>query len=384
MEQQRKNPDELKKWLHLHLTGGLGSKTFTQLRQALGNVDEILAAGPGRLASVPGIGHKKAEMIAKNRDQVDVEAEWDLARKLGVTILTIEFEGYPALLKQIDDPPQVLYVLGELARADQLAVAVVGSRNCSQYGQEQAARLSHMLAAAGVTIVSGLARGIDTAAHRGAIAADGRTIAVQGCGLEKIYPPENEDLAKRIIRSGAVVSEFPLRYEPLPTTFPARNRIISGLSLGTILVEARPRSGALITTRLALEQNREVMAVPGRVDAPGSFGPHQLIKDGAKLVENVADILDALGIVGGLLKDHAGEVSAAEEKQHEPSLFETGQIPLTRQESAVLGCLAEHPVHIDEIMAASDLSPGQVNAAVISLQLKSVVKQLPGSYYQKR
>jgi DNA processing protein len=379
-----KEQEERKKWLHLHLTSGLGSKTFTQLRQALGGVDEILTAGPGKLASVPGIGHKKAEMIAKNRDAVDVDAEWELGRKLGITILTVECEEYPKLLKQIDDPPQVLYVQGQLTRADQLAVAVVGSRNCSQYGQEQASRLSHMLAAAGVTIVSGLARGIDTAAHRGAIAADGRTIAVQGRGLEKIYPPENEDLAKRIRQSGAVISEFPLRYEPLPTTFPARNRIISGLSLGTILVEARPRSGALITTRLAMEQNREVLAVPGRVDSPGSFGPHQLIKDGAKLVENVDDILDALGVIGGLMKDHAGEVSAAEENDHEPTLFDIGQIPLTREETAVLNCLDEHPIHIDEIISGSDLSPGQVNAAVISLQLKSVVKQLPGSYYKKK
>jgi DNA processing protein len=384
MGYQRQDRERLGKWLRLHLTSGLGAKTFTRLRESLGSVEEIIGASAGKLASVPGIGTKKAEKIANSRDQVDVESELDLAEKLGVTILTFECEAYPKLLKQIHDPPQVLYVKGELTRADQLAVAVVGSRNCSQYGQEQASRLSHMLAAAGVTIVSGLARGIDTAAHRGAIAADGRTIAVQGCGLEKIYPPENADLAERIAQSGAVISEFPLRYEPLPTTFPMRNRIIAGLSLGTLLVEARARSGALITTRLATEQNREVMAVPGRVDSPGSFGPHQLIKDGAKLVENVEDILDTLGVVGGIIKEHATAVSTAEEKEHEPDLFDVSRIRLTKEEAAVLASLDHHPLHIDEIISSSRLSAGQVNAAVVSLQLKSVIKQLPGSYYVKR
>lgn len=384
MNESKAERERIAKWLRLHLTNEVGAKTFAKLLKYLGGIDKALGATAGQLASVPGIGPKTAEKIAANRDGVEVEAEMDLADKLGVRIITLEDEAYPNLLSRIDDPPPLLYVKGTLLREDALAVALVGSRNCSLYGQEQASRLSHLLAAAGFCVVSGLARGIDTAAHRGALAADGRTIAVQGCGLAQVYPPENRDLAQRIVEQGALVSEFPLKYEPLPTTFPMRNRIISGLSLGTIVVEAQARSGALITARLALEQNREVMAVPGRVDAPGSFGPHQLINDGAKLIAGIEDVLEALGQIGKTLSEHALTKAEIATQAVEPSLFDTSKIPLSPPEGAIIKCLDHEAVHIEEIITRSSLSAAQANAAVTSLQLKGLLKQLPGSCYRKR
>ena len=384
MNESKAERERIAKWLRLHLTNEVGAKTFAKLLKYLGGIDKALGATAGQLASVPGIGPKTAEKISANRDGVDVEAELDLADKLGVRIITLEDEAYPNLLSRIDDPPPLLYVKGTLLREDTLAVALVGSRNCSLYGQEQASRLSHLLAAAGFCVVSGLARGIDTAAHRGALAAEGRTIAVQGCGLAQVYPPENRDLAQRIVEQGALVSEFPLKYEPLATTFPMRNRIISGLSLGTIVVEAQARSGALITARLALEQNREVMAVPGRVDAPGSFGPHQLINDGAKLIAGIEDVLEALGQIGKTLSEHALTKAEIATQAVEPSLFDTSKIPLSPPEGAIIKCLDHEAVHIEEIITRSGLSAAQANAAVTSLQLKGLLKPLPGSCYRKR
>ena len=376
-------PDHTAKWLRLHLTNQVGPRTFARLLDRLGGIDEVLGASAGRLATVPHIGPKKAELIAAGRDDADVETELALAEKLGVQIITIQNDAYPPLLRQISDPPHVLYVKGALRRQDELAVAIVGSRNCTIYGSEQASRLSHLLTAAGFTIVSGLARGIDTAAHRGALAAEGRTIAVQGCGLALVFPPENAKLAQQIIAAGALVSELPLTFEPLAATFPTRNRIISGLSLGTIIVEAHARSGALITAAQALEQNREVMAVPGKVDAPGSFGPHSLIRDGAKLITGIEDILDCLGRVGEILTDHAAVAADRAEQQAQPTLFDIDRIKLTDPERAILDCFDGDTVHIDELIARSNLPAGTANAAATSLQLKGIIRQLPGSYYQK-
>jgi DNA processing protein len=383
IENEQNNRERIAGWLRLHLTDQVGAITFARLLKHFGGVEEALEASAGYLASVPGIGVKTARRITESRDLIDVEEELDLADELGVRIITLDCPDYPPLLKQIHDPPAVLYVKGDLTREDELAVAVVGSRSCSHYGHEQASRLSHLLAAAGFTIVSGLARGIDSAAHRGAIAADGRTIAVQGRGLAGVFPPENTDLAQLIAENGALVSELPLRYEPLSGTFPARNRIISGLSLATIVVEARKRSGALITAQSAMEQNREVMAVPGRVDAPGSVGPHKLIKDGAVLVENIQDILEALGQVGKILKSHAAEAATKAQRAVEPALFNLEQIRLTETESAVFDCLDLDPSNTEHIISQSQVAPSGVYASLTSLQLKGLVKQLPGGFYQK-
>ena len=376
--------DQIGKWLRLHLTDQVGPITFAKLLTYFGGIEQILEADAGRLAAVPGIGAKTARRIAQSRDEIDVEAEIDLAEELGVKILTLESEAYPSLLRQIHDPPPVLYVKGEFSRSDELSVAVVGSRSCSQYGHEQASRLSHLLAAGGFTVVSGLARGIDSAAHRGALAAEGRTIAVQGRGLSEIYPPENISLAQQIERNGVLVSELPLRFAPLASTFPSRNRIISGLTLATIVVEARKGSGALITAASAMEQNREVMAVPGRVDAPGCYGPHKLIKDGAVMVEGIEDILDNLGPVGQILENHAAGAAAKAREEVEPSLFDMQKIKLTEKETVIIERLDHEPKHTDQIITESELSPGNVYANLTSLQLKGMVKQLPGGYYKKR
>lgn len=383
-EQSVLTREQKAKWLRLHFAHEVGSKTFAKLLKYFGGVEQALDASPGQLSSVPGIGRKTADAIAASRDNADVERELSLADELGIEILTLHCPAYPKLLLEIPDPPPVLYVKGSLVRRDSLAVAVVGSRNASHYGLEQASRLAHLLAAAGFTVVSGLARGIDAAAHRGALAAEGRTIAVQGCGLGKVYPPEHADLAQQIVRQGALVSELPIMFEPLAGTFPMRNRIISGLSLGTIVVEARRRSGALITARLAVEQNRDVMAVPGRVDSPGSAGPHQLIKDGAKLVERIEDVLECLGQVGQILDEHAQQTTAQAQAKTEPSLFDTAALPLTEPEQAIMAQLDHEPLHVDELVTRTNLPAGLVNATVMSLQLKGALKQLPGNFFQRR
>ena len=384
MDSTNTDRQEIAKWLRLHLTDQVGPTTFARMLEHFGGIDQALAATPGQLTTIRGIGRTTAERIVAARSQVDIDAELDLADKLGVRIITLDSADYPPLLRQIHAPPPVLYVKGELVRNDQLAVAIVGSRSCTQYGREQASRLSHLLAAAGFTIVSGLARGIDTAAHRGAIAADGRTIAVQGCGLAKVFPPENAELAEQIAETGALVSELPLGFEPLATTFPTRNRIIAGLSLASIIIEARPRSGAMITARLAMEENRQVMALPGRVDSPGSFGPHQLIKDGAALVENIQDIMDALGDIGNIVRDHATSTADQVDQQTaEPSSDVAPVLNLTDAETTVLEQFDHEPVHVDEIIHRTDLPAAQVYTALTHLQLKGILNQLPGSYYQK-
>ncbi len=387
MKKSTAERDRISSYLRLHLTDQVGPITFARLLDRFGSIDRIFKASPAELASVPRISHDKAHRMIGSWRQAEAEstaeAEIQLAQKLGIKIITADCEDYPVLLSKVPKRPAVLYVKGSITRADELAVAVVGSRYCSQYGMEQASRISHLLAAAGFTIISGLARGIDTAAHRGALAAGGRTIAVQGRGLAGIYPKENAELAQQIIENGALVSELPLKYEPIANTFPARNRIISGLSLGTIVVEARQRSGALITARLALEQNREVMAVPGRIDAPGSKGPHMLIKQGAQLVESIDDILEALGSLGKVLQKHTKAAELlAQQKTEQATLFDISQLKLNDNEQAVLNCTGKEPVHINQIIEQGNLQPGQAYAAATSLQLKGIIKQLPGSYYQ--
>jgi len=288
---------------------------------------------------------------------------------------------YPTVLKQIYDPPPVLYVRGTLGREDNLGIAIVGSRRCSLYGQEQASRLAHLLAAGGFTIVSGLARGIDSAAHQGALAAGGRTLAVQGCGLAQAYPPENKKLFELISGSGACLSELPLQYEPLAENFPTRNRIIAGLSLGTIVIEAGLRSGALITAKTALDSNREVMAVPGKVDSPLSKGPHRLLKEGARLIESVEDVMEALGYVGDQLKEHTAVASRRAVENVETPLFDATRLKLKGSEQAIYDSLGTEPLHVDQIIAETNLPPGAVNAGVMSLRLKGLIKQLPGNLF---
>jgi len=252
------------------------------------------------------------------------------------------------------------------------------------YGQEQSSRLAHFLSSAGFTICSGMARGIDTAAHQGALSAGGRTIAVQGCGLANIFPPENKRLFELIAESGACISELPLRYEPLSENFPPRNRIIAGLSLGTIVVEAGLNSGALISARAALENNRDVMAVPGKIDSPLSKGCHQLIKEGAKLVEGVEDVMEALGYIGEQLQSHVSEAAQKAAEKVETPLFDVSQLKLNGDEKTIYSCLNKEPLHVEQIITDTNLAAGDINASLISLRLKGLIRQLPGSLFLRR
>ncbi len=383
MRQIPHNSEGIASWLKLIRADGVGPVIFARLLVQFGTVDRALGASVGELMRVEGIGSKTAEGIAASRDKYDSRAELELADKLGVWLLHIEDDRYPAALRQIHDPPPVLYVKGDLTKADNLAVAIVGSRHCSLYGQEQAARFAHLLAASGFTIVSGMARGIDTAAHQGALAAGGRTIAVQGCGLAHVFPPENAKLFELISQAGACICELPIQAEPLPEHFPPRNRVIAGLSLGTIVIEAAARSGALITAQTALESNREVMAVPGKVDSPLSQGTHRLIKDGAKLVESVEDVMEALGYIGDQLKDHAAASARDATARVELPLFDSAA-GLKGHEQRIYESLGKEPMHSDQIISQTGLAPGIVNATLISLRLKGIIRQLPGNLFAKR
>jgi DNA processing protein len=384
MAKAQSNSNDIEKWLKLIRADGVGPVTFAKLIRHFGSTDRALGASVSELAKVDGIGFKTAERIASTREKFDSADELALAEKLGVWLVTLEDNRYPPVLKQIYDPPPVLYVKGSLTRQDNLAISIVGSRRCSLYGQEQSTRFAHFLASAGFTICSGMARGIDTLAHQGALAAAGRTIAVQGCGLANIFPPENKKLFELIAESGACISELPLRYEPLAENFPPRNRIIAGLSLGTIVIEAGLNSGALITAKAALDYNREVMAVPGKIDSPLSQGTHKLLKEGARLIESVGDVMEALGCIGDQLEPHASRAAADAAAQAEAPLFDAKQLKLSADEQTIHNCLDKEPKHVEQIIADAELTPGSVNAGLISLRLKGLIKQLPGSMFVKR
>ncbi len=299
-------------WLRLARVPSIGPVLTKRLLEALGSPEAILGAHQGVLAGVEGIGTVRANQIVGAAAGTEGWAAGELARveAAGISVVTQVDSRYPPALLTIADPPLLLYVRGELRAEDALAVGIVGARQCSLYGREQAARFGHDLARAGMTVISGGARGIDTAGHEGALRAGGRTIVVQGCGLMHTYPPENEGLYRRIVESGgAVISELAMESPPTKENFPPRNRIIAGMSLGVLVVEANLRSGSLITARLAAaDYGREVFALPGRVDSPASAGTHHLIKSGsAHLVESVEDILDHLGEVGEALRRGMGE-----------------------------------------------------------------------------
>lgn len=374
---------QIESWISLIRADGVGPKGFIRLLDYFGTIDRILGASVNDFTKVEKIGHKSAERIRRSIGDFNVDKEVAHANKLGVCIINIEDERYPPALKQIYDPPPVLYYKGTLERSDSLAVAIVGCRRCSIYGSEQASRFAYMLASAGFTVISGMARGVDTAAHRGALSAMGRTIAVQGCGLANIFPPENKQLFSQISESGACISELPLTYEPLAENFPARNRIIAGLSMGTIVVEATSRSGALLTADAAINNNREVMAIPGRIDSPASVGANRLIKQGAKLVDSIEDVMEALGYIGQDLKEHANNAALSSEKEVETPLFDSVKFNLSKDEQLIYNSLDGQPMHVEHIITTCQLPAGKVNASLISLRLKGLIKQLPGNVFKK-
>ena len=362
----------LRSALRLHLADGVGARTFDRLIEAFGSVEAAVAAGPGGWRQVRGIGEKTCQAIAGVNDE-QVQAELDAAADGGVEIVSRDDGAFPAALRAIYDCPPVLYIRGRLAEEDAVAVGVVGARRCTHYGLEQGRRFGELLGQAGFTVVSGGARGIDTAAHRGALAAGGRTLAVMGCGLGKIYPPENAKLFARIVAEdrGAIVSELPMGVGVQARNFPLRNRIISGLSLGVLVVEAATRSGALITAREAIEQGREVFAVPGRVDSPMSRGTNELIRDGsATLTQDLDDVLGPLGEVGRRMTPPE---ETPEDRLAAAALDET--------EKKLVQALREGELRIDDLVRRTDLSSAQVAAAMTMLAIKGLVIQQPGQLF---
>jgi len=359
-------------WFLLKSVPGIGNHLFKRLIDRFGSPERAFQAAEQDFQVIEGMNQALVRRIKSHRLHPSVRQDMALAAQKGVRIVTMTDPDYPALLLQIPDPPPFLYVRGKL-ESQCKAVAVVGSRIATRYGLSMAARLSAELAACGVTVVSGMARGIDTAAHEGALQSGGRTVAVLGSGLEKVYPAENRKLFQTIVRNGAVLSEFPMLTKPEPHNFPIRNRIISGMSYGTVIVEASKKSGSLITARLAAEQNREVFAVPGSVQSFKSIGTHTLIKQGAKLVENAQDVLEE--IAGPLFEGIRPDDRHPPTKKEPPAL--------TTEEAIVCGALEPYPVHIDDLGRKLSMAPGKLASILLQLELNGIVEQSPGNFFTR-
>ena len=355
----------------LNMLPTVGPVRLRKLLEVFRDPQQVLEAKRSELRKVEGIGNEVADQISTWESSVDLVAELQRVRDFGATVITQESPSYPRPLREIHAPPIVLYVWGELQERDHHAIGVIGARRTTHYGMESAKKLSYQLAYAGLTVISGLARGIDTAAHQGALAAKGRTVAVIGAGLAKLYPPENAALAEKIRSgNGAIVSEFSMAVEPDRQTFPMRNRIISGWSHGILVVEAGLNSGALITSAQALEQGRSVYAVPGHINAPSAMGSNRLIQQGAKLVMDASDILEDLQIL-------------LPETKPSPEAAARPLPPLSEEERRVYDAIEQTETPIDDIAAKSELPTSMVSSILLQLELKRLVKQLPGKYFVK-
>lgn len=384
-------PDAVRDHLALALVPGLGPKLTAALLERFGSPAAARLATAAQLAEIPHIGEKTAGALAAALRTVDVGPELALAEKHQTRIVPLGFPGYPPPLAGVPGPPPLLYVRGEWADADANAVGVVGSRGCTPYGLKVAAQLARDLARAGFTVVSGLARGIDGAAHRAALEAGGRTVAVLAGGLSRIYPPEHADLAREIAAGrGCLVSETPMGMDPQPGMFPARNRIISGLSRAVIVVEANARSGAIITARHAAEQGREVYAVPGRVDDPTSAGCLELVRGGARLVRTADDVIEDLRGIAPLEPANRRRQPAGGPATpvHRPPADAGGSPdpplpPLSEVERRVYDALAARR-HADELARELGLPVADLSRTLMQLELKRVVRRQPGNYYERR
>jgi DNA processing protein len=361
--------NERQAWIALNMIPGVGPLSFLTLIEQLGSALQVLTSSEERLRSVPGIGPKLARSIRSFPAEASLEQEEERARAMGIQILIAQDPEYPPHLVQIPSKPPVLYIKGGLKEVDREAIAIVGSRRSTGYGKGIAEELAFDLASCGLTVVSGMAMGIDAAVHLGALKAGGRTIAVWGSGLDCLYPPQNRGIAERIPQSGALLSEFPLGTSPLPGNFPRRNRIISGISLGVVVVEASERSGALITAHFAADQGREVFAVPGSIYLKGSRGCHRLIKMGAKLVEGTEDILEELRLQHPL----PGIVPSRKK--------EGDKTPLERREALLYQLLSDRPLHIDELIVQSGLPAHQVASLLMNLEIKGYCRQERGKLF---
>src|SRR5438874_11748803 len=355
----------------LNMLPTMGPVRLRKLLEVFEQPERILAAKRDQLRKVEGVGKEVVDQISNWQSIVDLPAELARIKNFGAIVITQTSPEYPKPLREIHAPPIVLYVWGEVQERDHHAIGIIGSRRTTHYGSEAAKKLAYQLAYAGLTVISGLARGIDTAAHQGALAAKGRTIAVIGSGLSRLYPPENAALAEKIRSgNGAIVSEFSMEIEPDRQTFPMRNRIISGWSQGLLVVEAGANSGALISVAQALEQGRNVYAVPGHINAPSAIGSNRLIQQGAKLVMDASDILDDLQI---LLPD--AKPSADSAVRALPTLSD--------DERRVYEAIRETETSIDDIATNAELPSGTVSSTLQRLELKKLVKQLPGKYFVK-
>jgi DNA processing protein len=373
----------LKYWLALRRVDGIGNLGFKKLVDALGTPEAVFRAPLNMLTAIPDVGKKSASGIKSFNDWRTIEKEIELCEKQKVTIITCRDKSYPDLLLHIYDYPTILYVRGTLEH-DDVNIAVVGSRQASTYGKYSTEKLCRELAFYGVTVVSGMARGIDAAAHRGAIAGKGRTIAVLGCGLDIIYPSENEKLYNEIPAHGAIITEFPFGTPPNAANFPARNRIISGLSLGVVVVEATDKSGSLITARIAGEQGREVFAVPGSIDSAGSKGTNKLIKEGAKLVETVQDILEE---IAPQIKKPDVDTDKDDINRHLNAPGEVDihnqVIDLSADEIMILKNISSKPLHVNTIIESTGLNAGKVLNVLMQLELKGIITKSPGAIVTK-
>jgi DNA processing protein len=356
-------------WIALSRVNGLGCIGFKKLAAHFADPTQALSAPVEKLNEVPGLDRGAIDGLLNFCEWSQAEAEIRRARDTGIKILPFTDPDYPARLRTIADPPPLLYVKGEILPADERAVAIVGSRSASEYGLKVARSISRGLVSLGFTVVSGMARGIDGTAHQTALDGGGRTIAVLGCGVDRVYPSEHQALYQRVSRQGAVISEFSLGTRPVAFNFPARNRLISGLSLGVVVVEATEKSGSLITAALALEQNREVFAVPGEVGSSRSRGAHRLIRQGAKLVECADDIIEE--IAPQLARPQGGGNSLRRALPQQCS-------DDTRR---IFGLLQERILQIDEVIQTSGLSSAQVSQILLDLELRGFLRQLPGKRY---
>ncbi|GAB4337504.1 MAG: DNA-processing protein DprA [Candidatus Abyssubacteria bacterium] len=365
--------DEVRHWLELSLIPGVGPKTFFKLLDYFGSPQEALKAPTAALRQVHELSGAVAEAVSAGAKK-ELENALRIIDQHGIHLITYNSPDYPERLRTIHDPPPLLYVKGTICPEDTNSISIVGSRRATHYGKMTAAKLAADLARMGITVISGLAYGVDAAAHRGALEAGGRTVAVLGCGVDVIYPRANLRLFEHIPGAGALISELPMGTQPDPGFFPMRNRIVSGLSLGTLVVEAPRKSGALITARLALEQGREVFAVPGNIFSPYSEGCHSLIKDGAKLVENVYDIICEIerGIANITLDKPQSELPNA------------ANVALSVDEKKVFNLLSMVPIHIDEVCEQCDLTASRTASALMTLELKGLVQQLSGKNFIRR
>jgi len=354
---------DIKYWVGFSLISGIGRVRLTQLENYFGSLDNAWRATPAELKQA-GLDSGSIRAVTTWQPKISLEVEMEKLDHYGVKVFTWHDEDYPSRLKEIYDYPPLLYVRGSLLPEDEWCLAVVGTRRATVYGRQVTEEIVADLAQSRITIVSGLAKGIDTVAHQSALEAGGRSIAVFACGLDIVYPSENANLARRIMQQGALISEYPLGTKPRAENFPRRNRIMSGLSLGVLVVEAGETSGALITAHQALEQNREVFAIPGSILSPASSGTNHLIQEGAKLVHNYTDILEELNLTA---------------VAHQMELKEV--IPASDTESLLLKKLSAEPTHIDEVCRSSALPVSTVSSTLAMMELKGLVKQVGAMNY---